>query len=260
MSSPQIDTFREPASLPEGNPCCQKVAHPTVRVLPAGNPRCQQVTPVRAHAPQPHGEAPVHVSAVRAPQRPPAGLDACERPLPADGGVTTGRPDHTGVSSSDGETSGRPRVLPSSRLGTVAPATERALPGGGSGAAALLSGWLSSARHATAERASRPRRANPETWPRRRRESRLRRVRATAVTACGRAALTSGESIDPVRPSRAALSRATCRRGSMSSPVVRARRRPPQPCLPSRPRPPCTGRRGKSVFHPTSPLIKESRT
>jgi len=84
------------------------------------------------------------VAGERAPDAPAAAACAAL----ARTGPETRRRDVRGVSRSDSDTSGRPRVIPSPLLGTVAPATQRALPGGGSGAAALLSGALSAARHA----------------------------------------------------------------------------------------------------------------
>ena len=81
-------------------------------------------------------------------ERAPDSPAAAARAALARRGPETGRRDVRGVSGSDGDANGRPRVIPSSRLGAAPPATERALPGGGCGAAALLSGALSAARHA----------------------------------------------------------------------------------------------------------------
>jgi hypothetical protein len=71
----------------------------------------------------------------------------CEQPCPRRSAHGR-RQEVRGVSGSDGDTSGRSRVIPCSRLGTISPARLRVVPGGGSGAADLLSGACGAARHA----------------------------------------------------------------------------------------------------------------
>lgn len=113
------------------------------------------------------------------------------------------RPDVRGV-----DTSGRPRVIPSSRLGMIPPAKVRVVPGGGSGAAALLSGAFSAASHGRVTEAILSSRAS----------YRSRRGLWCSGLARGRepgAARVSGrDSLDPLGALRSARSRVPQRSGN----------------------------------------------